>query len=346
MSEEKISVIIPIYNVENYLEKCIDSVLKQTYKNFELILINDGSKDNSLNICKKYETEDNRVILIDKKNAGVWQARYDGILKSTGKYISFIDSDDYIEKDYIERLYLKSKEDDYDIVVCGFKRIEDKTNKIYSSEMNKFGDLVISKNNNFEELISVNTSLWNKLYKRELLNKLPNMITKPKVLEDMMFLTLLYPYTNKVAFVNDLLYNYIVREKSAISTIKRVDIEITQRAILEIKDYYIKNNVSKEMVGVFSSMVFLHFGISLMFRISYDKNINLNEELKKMKQFLNSNFKNWNKIKYLKLFYIISKKSKNLKLGIMKKVYDFNMFRLFLVVYKFMIDKIKIDIKW
>jgi len=346
MNKEKISIIIPIYNVEEYLEKCVDSVLNQTYKNLEIILVNDGSKDKSIDICKKYKSQDNRVTVIDKKNDGVWLARYDGITKATGEYISFIDSDDYIEKDYIEKLYSKSKENNYDIVVCGFKRIDDKTKKVYSNEMNKFGDLIISKDRNVEELISVNTSLWNKLYKKELIDKLPNMKTKPKVLEDMMFLTLIYPYANKIAFIDDLLYNYIVREKSAISSIKKDDIALTQQAILEIKEYHIKNNISKEFMNMFTCMVFLHFGISLMFRLSYDKSINLREELIKIKHFLNLNFKNWKKIKYLKLFYIITKKSKNLKVGIMKKIYDFNLFRLFLIVYKFMIDKIKIDIKW
>lgn len=346
MEEAKISIIIPIYNVEKYLDKCIDSALKQTYTNLEIILVNDGSKDNGLDICKKYESMDNRVVLIDKANAGVWLARYDGIKKATGSYISFMDADDYIEKDYIEKLYFKAKENDYDIVACGFKRIDDETGKVFSTEMNSFGSLVIEKNKNFEEVISVNTSLWNKLYKRELFNNLPDLKTKPKVLEDMMFLILVYQYANKIAFVNDLLYNYIVREKSAISTIKQSDILTTEKAMLEIKDIYMKNNPSKELVNVFSSMVFLHFGISLTFRLSYDKNVNLKKELSEIKHFINSNFKDWKKSKYLKLSYILSKKSKNLKLGIMKKVYDFNMFRLFLVVYKFMIDKIKVDIKW
>lgn len=346
MEKTKISIIIPIYNVEKYLGKCIESALNQTYRNLEIILVNDGSKDNGLDVCKKYEAMDNRIVLIDKPNAGVWLARYDGIKKSTGSYIAFMDADDYIENDYIEKLYFKAKEDDYDIVVCGFKRIDDETGKIFSTEMNSFGNLVIEKDKNFEEVISVNTSLWNKLYKKELFNNLPDLHTKPKILEDMMFLILIYQYANKIAFVNDLLYNYIVREKSAISTIKQSDIDVTQKAMLEIKNIYMSNNPSKELINVFSSMVFLHFGISLTFRLSYDKNVDLKKELYDIKEFINSNFKDWKKSKYLKLSYILSRKSKNLKLGIMKKVYDFNMFRMFLVVYKFMIDKLKVDIKW
>lgn len=346
MDTDKISIIIPIYNAEKYLERCIDSVLNQTYDNIEVILVNDGSKDRSLEICKEFEAIDERIIVIDKPNAGAWLARYDGINRATGEYVAFVDSDDYVESNYIEKLYNKAQENDYDIVVCGFKRIDEKTRKVFSSEMNKFGNLVIQKNKNFEEVISVNTSLWNKLYKRELLTNLPDLKTKPKIIEDVMFLILIYQYTNSIAFINDMLYNYIVRENSAISTIKQSDILNAQNAMLEIKDIYMSNNPTKELKNTFSGMVFLHFCISLTFRLSYDKNVDLKKELYNANKFINSNFKGWKKSKYLKLSYIIFKKSKNFKLGVMKKIYDLNLFIAFLVVYKFMIDKLKVDIKW
>lgn len=346
MDREKISIVIPVYNSEKYLERCINSALNQTYKNLEIILVNDGSKDKSLNICKGFQNTDNRVVIIDKLNAGVWNARYDGIKESHGSYIAFMDSDDYIEEDYIEKLYNKAKNNDYDIVVCGFKRIDNNTNKIYSNEMNTFGDLVIQKDKNFEEVISVNTALWNKLYKKDLFNNLPNVKTVPKILEDMMFLILIYQNTNKIAFINDLLYNYMVREDSVISSIRQEDVETTKNSMLEIKNIYMNNEPSIEIINVFSSMVFLHFGISLIFRLSYDNNINIKKELIHIKEYLNLNFKEWKKCKYLKLTYIIFNKSKNLKLGIMKKIFDFNLLGVFLLVYKFMIDKLKIDIKW
>ena len=103
---DKISIIVPVYNNYNFLDKCLDSIINQTYKNIEIILINDGSTDNSLKKLKKYAKVDSRIILINKKNEGVSKARNDGIKISTGKYITFVDSDDYLECDAIEKIYI------------------------------------------------------------------------------------------------------------------------------------------------------------------------------------------------------------------------------------------------
>ncbi|KHS57836.1 glycosyl transferase family 2 [Terrisporobacter othiniensis] len=102
---DKVSIIVPIFNSEKYLRTSIESILNQSYKNFELILINDGSSDGSLDICKEYIDKDERIVLINKNNEGVSSARNEGIDKSTGKYIVFCDSDDYIEKNYFKYLY-------------------------------------------------------------------------------------------------------------------------------------------------------------------------------------------------------------------------------------------------
>ena len=101
----KISIIVPIYNVEKYLERCINSLINQTYKNIEIILVNDGSTDNSLIICEKYKNIDSRIILVNKENGGLSDARNVGIDNSSGNYITFIDSDDYIDDDYVYTLY-------------------------------------------------------------------------------------------------------------------------------------------------------------------------------------------------------------------------------------------------
>ena len=100
----KISVVVPIYNVERYLKRCIDSIINQTYDNLEIILVNDGSKDSCLNICNEYKKKDERVIVIDQPNAGLSGARNSGIEIATGEYISFIDSDDYIHKDFYKEM--------------------------------------------------------------------------------------------------------------------------------------------------------------------------------------------------------------------------------------------------
>lgn len=104
---EKITVIVPVYNVENYLEKCLDSLINQTYKNLEIIVINDGSTDNSGEICQEYAQKDNRIVYIEKENGGQSEARNMGLDRMTGSYVTFVDSDDWVELDYVETLYKK-----------------------------------------------------------------------------------------------------------------------------------------------------------------------------------------------------------------------------------------------
>lgn len=143
-----ISVVVPIYNKEKYLKKCIESILTQTYKDIELILVDDGSKDDSLKICKEYET-DKRVKIISKKNGGVSAARNIGVENASGDKIVFIDADDYVDKDYINNL---AKYDD-DLVVCGY--LSDNNSSI--SKEGSYNELLISK-------IAINKNILNKKY--------------------------------------------------------------------------------------------------------------------------------------------------------------------------------------
>ena len=130
MEEELISVILPIYNVEKYLEKCLKSVINQTYKNLEIILVDDGSKDNSPQICDEYAVKDKRIVVIHKSNGGLSDARNAGIEIAKGKYITLIDSDDYVELEMYEKLYNKAISDNLDIAICGNYNVsEDYKNK-------------------------------------------------------------------------------------------------------------------------------------------------------------------------------------------------------------------------
>lgn len=130
---KKLSVIVPIYNASKYLEQCITSIQEQYYKNLEIILINDGSTDNSLEICKIYEKNDSRIRVIDKKNEGVSASRNLGLKESLGEYITFVDSDDYIEKDMYIKLINKMEENSLDITICKYKKVNN-SNEIISIE--------------------------------------------------------------------------------------------------------------------------------------------------------------------------------------------------------------------
>ena len=125
MNEKKISVIVPIFNGEKYLRRCIESILKQTYKNIELILINDGSEDKSLAICEEYKKNDKRIIIINKENEGVSIARNIGIEKATGELISFVDADDYLEITFLQELFDMMKKYNTEYITCGYNRVYD-----------------------------------------------------------------------------------------------------------------------------------------------------------------------------------------------------------------------------
>ena len=114
----KVSVILPVYNAEKYVSATLESLITQTLTEIEIICVNDGSKDNSLKILKEFEKKDNRIMIIDKENQGVWKARMDGIKKAKGEYITFNDADDYVKEDFLESLYKNITENKSDIAIC------------------------------------------------------------------------------------------------------------------------------------------------------------------------------------------------------------------------------------
>lgn len=178
-----ISVIIPVYNTAKFLSTCIKSVINQTFQELEIIIVNDASTDNSIHICNKFKEEDNRIILIDKKqNEGVEKARYDGILAAKGDYICFVDSDDWIEKDALKRMYDKAIETDADYVEIGMQRVLDK-HKIIKKKANPTVRGLITQPQLFDlyyisffgvNILSVN--ICGKLYKSSILKESPQPI--------------------------------------------------------------------------------------------------------------------------------------------------------------------------
>lgn len=345
-NKPKVSIIVPVYKVEKYLRRSMDSLVNQTLDSVEVICINDGSPDNCLSILKEYKEKypEKNIVIIDKKNEGVWKGRFDGIKAANGEYIAFTDSDDYITLDYAEKLYNAAKKNNSDISVSGFYRVDTETGHVYSTEMTGFEGKSINMDRNPEDILSINTALWNKLYKAEILKNMRNLENPPRILDDMMFLLLVYLNTKTISFINDPLYYYMVRQDSIMGQIKREQIESTENAMIEIKKIYSSDKNGKKILEIIDTMAFLHFGISLMFRMSSDKK-NFKQVLKENREYLNKEFPLWKKSKYLKLSYAISHKS-NIKVAIVKKVYVMHTYRLFLAVYKFILNVFKIDIKW
>ena len=130
-----LSIIVPVYNVEKYLERCLDSILVQPFKNFELILVNDGSTDNSLSICQRYEVTNNRIVIVDKPNGGLSSARNAGLKVAKGNYVSFIDSDDFISSNFYEaNMEFLEKKPDIDMMILPYCKYSDTDNVLYKND--------------------------------------------------------------------------------------------------------------------------------------------------------------------------------------------------------------------
>lgn len=170
---EKLSVIVPIYNAEVFLNRCINSILKQTYQNLEIILVNDGSTDNSLKICQMYKSMDDRIAVINKKNAGVSAARKDALKIATGDFITFVDSDDYIDFNMYKNLMQTMVEGDFDIIESGYTLVDENEEVICVRRL--ADEQRAGKYNCLEGYLSnrnSDTFLWNKIYRRTLFDGL------------------------------------------------------------------------------------------------------------------------------------------------------------------------------
>ena len=241
--EPLISVIIPVYNVEKYIYKCVESIKNQTYKNLEIILVDDGSPDNCPQICDELSKSDSRIKVIHKKNGGLSDARNTGIKKSSGEYIFFADSDDYVEITIIEKLYNALKASQADMSICGYRLVDEsgnelsKHNKFESREFTKSEVLQAMADRTYNWILGV---AWNKLYKRSLFNNIS--YPKGKLHEDDYVSHELYNLCEKVCVINENLYNYVQRNGSIINSAWNVHHADGAEALLNRIDFAYKYN--------------------------------------------------------------------------------------------------------
>lgn len=215
-NEKLISVVIPIYNVEQYLQRCLDSVRNQTYSNLEIILINDGSQDNSEEICKQNAEEDNRIKIISQKNRGVSVARNAGVKAATGEYLVFVDSDDFVSHKMVECLCRVLVEEDADIAVCEYQRaVDEETAKFEEYDR---GRTIYSNNEAMHQFYDTYyiqlTVSWNKLYKRSLFQEIE--YPEGKIHEDEYASWKLIMKSKKIVYIYQNLYFYQKREESIV----------------------------------------------------------------------------------------------------------------------------------
>lgn len=223
MEKKLISIIIPVYNAEKYLQKCLDSILEQTYQNLEIIIVNDGSTDNSGQICQEYEKKDSRIIYIEKENGGVSDTRNTGLDRMTGSYVTFVDSDDWVEPNYVKFLYEKLIEHQADIVVGNYTRFNESNSVFYFHTSADYYEKVYDNKSILDCLYDskelLNSALivaWGKIYKKEIIANFRFPIDR--IGEDALFNLKALLDSEKVVYVNKSAYIYRVREGSLSNT--------------------------------------------------------------------------------------------------------------------------------
>ena len=234
----KVSVIVPVYNVEKYLDKCLNTLAKQKLKDIEVIIVNDGSPDNSQKIIDKYTKEYPNMKSYIKENGGLSDARNYGIKKAKGEYIAFLDSDDYVTEDMYKKMYEKAKSGNFDMVVCDL-------NYVYPNKVIPASSNVPTDTTNIKKcMLNIYPAAWNKIFKRKLFD---NGIEFKKGVwfEDVEFIYRLLPSVKSIGTIHEHFNQYVQRDGSITNTINRKIYHYIDNwnGIIE---YYKKNNLYKE----------------------------------------------------------------------------------------------------
>lgn len=251
---ELVSVIIPVYNQEKYLNKCIDSILSGTYRNLECIIVDDGSTDNSPLLCDEYK-EDERVVIIHKENGGLTSARKAGYEVAKGKFITFIDSDDYVSKDYVEKLYAALKDKDADISVCGHYR-DDEGRIIENTypipdriiDGNIIGDYVLPIIGKIYAAGYENMPgyVWGRLYKRELISETCFVSERDVYTEDDIFQMYVSRGAKRIVFIKDKLVYYRDNSQSLTRRYRNGMWDMLKKRHKLVEGYFEKNRIRND----------------------------------------------------------------------------------------------------
>lgn len=301
----KISVIIPVYNSSTYLRKCLDSVVNQTLKDIEIIVINDGSTDDSKNIIEEYSCKYKNIIFIDQENKGIGKTRNIGIKKATGEYITFVDSDDYIKENMLEEYYKYAKKHNFDLVIGSY--IKKINNKEIIFENNKFKTGNVKTTPQILYLIEYGP--WAKLYKREMLINNNIYFDEKRKYEDMPFVSKALLKSKLIGQITEPYYYYIIHNNSETTTMDKRVFDILD-ILKEIKDYYKREYYLRdELDYVIIDKITTYM---LQQRVQQDNKLRI-EFINAGYAFLNKNIKNWRGNKYYKKTNFLKRIIKNNK---------------------------------
>lgn len=295
----KISIIVPIYNVEKYLEQCIDSLLHQTYTDTEIILVDDGSKDKSSAICDKYAKIDNRIIVIHKNNEGLGYARNSGLEIATGKYVTFIDSDDYADFNMIENLVTAANRNKADTVIGGYKKVDDEGTLLFDEKYNEkiFKDSEVY-NNFFSRILGASPnkhdafrmSVWNGLYSLKIIRE--NNIKFPSerefISEDLIFDLEYYKHSKCVSVIEDNSYNYRCNPNSLTQKYKKNKFKMVNDLYNEVSKILKENMCSNDQLLRLQKMYFVNVRECISQEKRNRSKLNFFDQYKNIKEICNN----------------------------------------------------------
>ncbi|MCI8550480.1 MAG: glycosyltransferase [Lachnospiraceae bacterium] len=341
----KVSIIVPVYNGEAYLGACLKSLLKQTLDEYEIICVNDGSTDRSLEMLEKYQKLfPEKLRVISRENKGAWRARETGIQAARGTYVGFCDCDDTVSPQMLEIMYGKAVQTKADMVVCAYDRISGKQPGRKQSEMTVFGDRTYGLPERRDILPVVNTGLCNKLIRKEILGRHIAFEKPPRVAEDMMFLLSIYPFVKRISFVKESLYQYYIRSTSAFSHVSQAELSMHRKQMEKVRDYVLAAGGPSwsDIVGQFAM---IHFGLSLVLRLDF-KSVNQKQVLRAATGWLDRNFSGWKKNPYLKFSYVVRGHRYLWKPAVVRMVFQMGLVAPFIRVYLLASEKLGVEIKW
>ena len=285
-----ISIIVPIYNASKYLKKCLDSLVNQTKKELEFILINDGSTDDSESIIKSYK--DSRIKYFKRSNHGIGKTRNFGINKAVGKYIMFLDSDDYLEENACEELYKKIEKEKLDVVVCDFYRVDSNSKEV--EKIISFKNTSLKDNPNL--LLNINLAPWNKIYRSALIKNNNIKFIEDLKYEDAPFVVLSLLKSKKIGKVDKPLINYTIHEKSE-TTVRDKKVFDIIKIVDIIRNYFKDDDWSREVIDTLTIKILVNYNIQQ--RYIKDKNIR-NEFIDKTFSYFEKNIPNYKSNIYFK----------------------------------------------
>ncbi|MBC2581550.1 glycosyltransferase [Clostridium sp. DJ247] len=281
----KVSIIVPIYNVMQYLEQCLDSILLTDFQDYEIICVNDGSTDKSLDILNRYhEKYREKIKIINKKNGGLSDARNVGIENAKGKYIGFVDSDDWIKRDMFKKMYEVAESGNFDIVICPYVEVYDKYNKIIMDKADKY------------QLLH-EPPVWNKLFRRDLFNEYNIRFSKNLWYEDNEVTYKMLLVAKKVTFINEPMYYYRKNRKGSIMNSQKSN-KIYDIYLIGDKLYNFHNQLEyrncqlMQIEYLFIKNVFMR-QFKKIIKYELPKLSSVKTMLKKHLNYLNEKFPNW-----------------------------------------------------